>query len=87
MIFRPPSAERLPVGMRRRGGQDGDPPGSEKPRGKASYRRKGARDGGALTPTEQRHKEQLMRQFLQRDGQQGNSEQFRRNYDKIRWSR
>lgn len=34
--------------------------------------RKGRYDSG-LTPTESRTKERLMRQFLQRDGQQGNS--------------
>lgn len=40
-----------------------DPYGSEVPRGKASYRRKSGRDPG-LTPTEQHHKNKLMRQFM-----------------------
>ena len=38
--------------------------------------RKSGRDLG-LTPTEQRQKAQLMRQFLKRDGQQGSTEAFR----------
>jgi hypothetical protein len=40
-----------------------DPIGSETPRGKASFRRKSGRETG-LTPSEQHHKNQLMRQFM-----------------------
>lgn len=71
--------------MKRSDWKSGDPPGSEKPRGKSAYRRKGSRDGGAFTPSEKRQKDALMRQFLKRDGQQGNSEAFKRNYDRINW--
>lgn len=42
---------------------DGDPIGSEKPRGKSAYQRKSGRDPG-LTPTEQHQKNVLMRQFM-----------------------
>jgi hypothetical protein len=65
----------------KRGWISGDPPGSEKPRGKSAYRRKGSRDGGAFTPSEQRQKDALMRQFLKRDGQQGNTKAYCKGYD------
>ncbi len=55
-----------------------DPIGSEKPRGKDTYRRKSARDPG-LTPTEQRQKNELMRQFMTNPegGGIGNSKAYR----------
>ncbi len=42
------------------------------PRGKDKSERRGRYDPG-FTPTEKHMKDQLMRQFLSRDGQQGNS--------------
>jgi len=61
---------------------NGDPIGSEKPRGKDSSRRKARNDPG-FTPTEQRQKNELMRQFMKNPegGGIGNSEAFRANYD------
>ena len=67
----------MTVGRKRRGWQNGDPPGSEKPRGKSSYRRKGSRDGKELTPSEQRQKNELMRQFCKIDGPKGTTEAYR----------
>lgn len=63
---------------------NGDPIGSE--REKSSSRRKAGRDPG-LTPTERHRKAALMRQFMALDGPKGTSEQFRANYDAIRWTR
>lgn len=76
----------MTVGRKKRGRQNGDPPGSERPRGKASNLRKGRFDGG-FTPTEQHRKNALMRQFLQLDGPKGASEEYRRGYDAIDWGR
>lgn len=45
------------------GWRNGDPVGSDKPRGKSAYRRKSGRDPG-LTPTEVHQKNILMRQFM-----------------------
>ena len=42
---------------------NGDPVGSEKPRGKSNARRKGRYDGTSYTGTEQRTKNRLMNQF------------------------
>jgi hypothetical protein len=58
----------------KRGRQNGDPAGSESRR--SVSQRKGRYDGG-FTPTEQRTKDRLMRQFLKRDGLHGNSEAYR----------
>lgn len=55
---------------------DGDPVGAEKPRGKSRYQRKSARDGKSWTPTESRHRDQLMRQFCRLDGPAGASEAY-----------
>jgi hypothetical protein len=55
---------------------DGDPIGSEKPRGKSRHRRKSGRDPGALTPTEQHQKNNLMKQFCRLEGSL-NSEAYR----------
>lgn len=41
-----------------------------------------AEDEG-LTPTEHHRKEGLMRQFLQRDGSQGNTEAYKENWERI----
>lgn len=49
--------------------------------------RKRGKDGKPFTPTEQRKRDQLMRQFLHRDGQQGNSPEYIANYDAIDWSK
>lgn len=62
--------------VKRRGWSNGDPTGSEKPRGKARSARKGRYDGG-FTPSEQRKKDQLMRQFLKGyDGPRGASLEY-----------
>ena len=55
---------------------DGDPIGAELPRGKSRFRRKGGRDGGAFTPTEQHQKNVLMKQFCRLEGSV-NSEAYR----------
>ncbi len=60
----------------KRGRQNGDPVHSEAPRGKDRSQRKSARDGG-WTPTEERKRNELMRQFLRLDGPKGNSEAYR----------
>jgi hypothetical protein len=60
------------LSRKKRGFQNGDPPIG----GKSVSQRKSARDGG-FTPTEQRTKDRLMRQFLRRDGLHGNSEAYR----------
>lgn len=56
-----------------------DPPGSMKPRGKARSARKSGRDGKTLTGTEQRKKNELMRQFMKNPegGGTGNTEAYR----------
>lgn len=61
----------------RRGRLNGDPPLSERPRGKDRSMRKSSRDGSTLTPTEQRTKARLMKQFVKGDGPRGNSEAYR----------
>lgn len=58
---------------------------------RAATIRKSARDGG-FTPTEQRKKNQLMKQFSKygRKGYEvssGNSPEYRANYDLIDWSK
>lgn len=55
---------------------DGDPIGSEAPRGKARFQRKSGRDPG-FTPTEQHHKNQLMKQFMKNPEGTTNSEAYR----------
>jgi hypothetical protein len=75
----------LTLGLKKRGRLDGDPVGAEAPRGKNREQRKSARDGKTWTPTEQRKRDTLMRQFLRLDGPKGSSEDFRRNYDAIDW--
>lgn len=45
--------------------------------------RKKAPDGKPFTPTEQRRKEQLMRQFLQVDGPKGVTEAYKEGWDRI----
>jgi hypothetical protein len=67
----------MTLGRKKRGRIDGDPPLSEHSRGKDRSQRKSARDGSTWTPTESRKRDALMRQFLQRDGTQGNSEAYR----------
>lgn len=61
----------------KRGRLNGDPPLSERPRGKSRSMQKSARDGKTWTPSESRKRDSLMRQFLKRDGSQGNSEAYR----------
>lgn len=57
----------------KRGRQNGDPIGSEAPRGKSRSQRKGRYDAG-WTPTESRKRDQLLRQFIKGyDGPRGNS--------------
>lgn len=50
-----------------------DPIGSDAPKGKDCGRRLSSRDGKPFTPSEQRLKNQLMRQFIKGDGPKGNS--------------
>ena len=47
---------------------NGDPIGSDAPRGKDCSKRMGRYDGG-FTPSEQRIKDQLMRQFMRSGGE------------------
>jgi hypothetical protein len=56
---------------------NGDPPGSEAPRGKNRERRKGRYDGNTWTPTEQHIKNGLMRQFMKNPEGSTNSEAYR----------
>jgi len=67
---------------------NGDPIGSEAPRGKSLEKRMGRYDGG-FTPSEQRLKNQLMKQFMKLGGEGpgGNSAEYRANYDLIDWSK
>lgn len=53
-----------------------DPIGSDAPRGKDRSQRKSGRDGPSWTPTESRRRDTLLRQFLQRDGSQGNTDAY-----------
>lgn len=53
-----------------------DPIGSERSRGKHRYQRKSKLDGPSWTPTEQRHRNQLMKQFCKLEGGT-NSEAYR----------
>lgn len=53
----------MSLGTVKRGRIDGDPMGSEKPRGKERSERRGRFDPG-FTPTEQHIKNGLMRQFM-----------------------
>lgn len=63
----------MSLAPKRRGYVNGDPQGSEAPRGKARHQRKSRFDPG-WTPTEKRQRDQLMRQFLKGgDGGRGNS--------------
>jgi hypothetical protein len=74
--------------MAKRGWQNGDPAGSEKPRGKNREQRKSGRDGTTWTPTEQHIRNGLMKQFMKNpEGPGGNSETYKRNYDLIDWSK
>lgn len=67
----------MTVGMVKRGRIDGDPFGSEAPRGKERHQRKSGRDPG-LTPTEVHQKNNLMRQFMKNpEGLSANTEAFR----------
>lgn len=59
-----------------RGRINGDPIGSERPRGKATGRRKGRYDSG-WTPTEERKRDALMKQFTKLEGPSGNSAAYR----------
>lgn len=63
------------LSAKKRGWTSGDPPVST---GRSVSTRKSARDGG-LTPTEQRRKDTLMRQFMRNPegGGVGNSEAYR----------
>ncbi len=55
---------------------DGDPIGSEAPRGKARFQRKSGRDPG-MTPTELHQKAGLMRQFMKNpEGPGGRSDAY-----------
>lgn len=67
---------------------NGDPIGSDAPRGKACEKRMGRYDGG-FTPSEQRIKNQLMRQFMKSGGEGvgGNTKAYRDGYDAIDWSK
>lgn len=58
-----------------RGRVDGDPIGSEKPRGKARNERRGRNDPG-FTPSEHRKRDVLMKQFCRLEGPSGNSEAY-----------
>lgn len=55
---------------------DGDPIGSEAPRGKARFQRKSGRDPG-FTPTEKLHKAKLMKQFCKNPEGSPNTEAYR----------
>lgn len=55
---------------------DGDPVGAEARRGKDTSRRKSGRDPG-WTPTEERRRNELMRQFLKLDGPKGSTKAYR----------
>lgn len=55
---------------------DGDPVGSEAPRGKSRFQRKSGRDPG-FTPTEHHQKAQLMRQFMRNPEGSPNTEAYR----------
>jgi hypothetical protein len=56
---------------------NGDPVGSDKPKGKSNAKRMGRYDG-SFTPTEQRKKNKLMRQFMRTgEGGGGNSDAYR----------
>lgn len=58
-----------------------DPIGSDKPRGKATGRRKHRNDGPNWTPTEQHRRNELMRQFMRTgEGGGGTSSAYRSNY-------
>lgn len=59
-----------------------DPIGSDQGRGGESYQRKSGRDPG-FTPTEQRQKAQLMKQFCKLEGPAGNSEAYRTSWKRM----
>lgn len=66
---------------------NGDPIGSEAPRGKDCSKRMGRYDG-SFTPSEQRLKDKLMKQFCRFDeGPGGNTAAYRAGYDLIDWSK
>ena len=64
------------LGAVKRGRIDGDPQGSEKPRGKDRSERRGRFDPG-WTPTEQHIKNGLMRQFMRNPEGSPNTEAYR----------
>jgi hypothetical protein len=64
------------LGRKRRGRQNGDPLGSENPRGKDSSEQRGRNDPG-WTGTERTIRDGLMRQFLRLDGPKGVSDEYR----------
>jgi hypothetical protein len=66
----------MSVGMTRRGRLDGDPQGSEKPRGKDRSERRGRFDPG-WTPTETHIRNGLMRQFMRNPEGSPSSEAYR----------
>jgi hypothetical protein len=64
-----------------------DPIGSDAPKGKSCAQRKASKDGPTLTGSEQRLKNELMRQFMRTgEGPGGVSAAFRDNYDAIDWT-
>ena len=66
---------------------NGDPVGCDAPRGKDASKRMG-RYAGSFTPSEQRLKDKLMKQFTRfGEGVGGNSAAYRANYDAIDWSK
>jgi len=62
---------------------NGDPIGSEAPRGKSCEKRMGRYDGG-FTPSEQRLKNQLMKQFMKHGGEGpgGNSAAYQEGWER-----
>ena len=62
---------------------NGDPIGSEAPRGKSLEKRMGRYDGG-FTPSEQRLKNQLMKQFMHGGGEGpgGNSAAYQEGWER-----
>lgn len=60
---------------------NGDPVGSEKPRGKDSSQRKSRADGKSWTPTESRIRDQLMKQFCKNPEGSQNTPAYLAGYD------
>ncbi len=69
--------------MRRNDRKVGDPHHIGK-RGKTTAQRRGRYDSG-WSPTEQRTREKLLKQFTKLEGPSGNSEAFKRGYERIDW--